>query len=109
MHLKKEKVDVLIVQTCNLLISMNLYSYILDWQLMDNTWAEHYYIFDRMFQFAGIQVICARTFRKHQEYYLNKVVQDVWSESRSEVINTASKDTALTVAGDARCDSMGHR
>jgi hypothetical protein len=42
--------------------------------------------------------------------YLNKVVADLWAEhelSSSQIISESGRP--VRIAGDARCDSMGHR
>jgi len=50
-----------------------------------------------------------RTVFRHQRNYLNKVVADLWKEhelSSVQIIRESGK--LLRIAGDARCDSMGH-
>lgn len=61
----------------------------------------------RLFMFIGIASISAHTFFTHQKKYLNKVVRKYWSQSQSELRKDIGKK-AVSVAGDARCESMGH-
>lgn len=67
-------------------------------------------LFYRMLSFIGVAVPEIRTYFNHQRYYLNKVVRDIWCEEQVNLIAEAKQSkNALTLAGDGRCDSMGHR
>ena len=57
----------------------------------------------------GLQMFDERAFFKHQRIYLSKVVRDVWHKSQQKVIAISKRNPNLKLAGDARCDSMGHR
>ena len=64
----------------------------------------------RMLAFAGIRVPCLDTFFSHQKTYLNKVACDVWSRKQAQMVKEIQESNReLVIAGDARCDSMGHR
>lgn len=60
----------------------------------------------RIFNFIGIATIAANTFFNHQRLYLNKVVTSFWKQQQEDI--TKSMHEEISVAGDARCDSMGH-
>lgn len=46
----------------------------------------------------------------YQKKYLNKVVASVWEQQQKLMVQEIREnDRKLSLAGDARCDSMGHR
>ena len=61
----------------------------------------------RIFNFAGIVTIKPQTFFLHQKRYLHRVVRRYWQQQQSISKRQIGKK-AVTLAGDARCDSMGH-
>ena len=63
----------------------------------------------RLFDIIGIKMMSPRNFWRHQDDYLNKVVKDVWNANQEEVLKASRSSNDPTLAGDARCDSMGHR
>ena len=64
----------------------------------------------RIFSLAGIRVPTTRTLFNHQRDYLNRAVSEVWREEQEHLLEDIQKSgEKLSVAGDARCDSMGHR
>ncbi|XP_014674792.1 PREDICTED: uncharacterized protein LOC106814924 [Priapulus caudatus] len=61
----------------------------------------------RLFKLLNIQCHAARTFFHHQRHYLHNAVSKTWKASQEKLFaKLEGKD--LTLAGDARCDSMGH-
>ncbi|XP_064469151.1 uncharacterized protein LOC135383733 [Ornithodoros turicata] len=61
----------------------------------------------RMFQFLGLASIKKTQYFKLQQCYLFPAVHQAWKSEQASLLSTI-KEKALSVAGDARCDSPGH-
>lgn len=67
------------------------------------------YIF-RVLSVMGVRVPDKRTFFRYQESFLHKAVGAVWQRQQEQLKEKIHSDNIpLTMAGDSRCDSMGHR
>lgn len=65
---------------------------------------------NRLFQAANIAMIKPQTVMSHQKRYINVAVNNHWSRENEELIQRIKiTKQPLNIAGDARCDSMGHR
>lgn len=60
----------------------------------------------RVLDFWGVQGITPQTFFLHQKNFLHQAIRNVWEEESKETISSLGQVAKL--AGDARCDSMGH-
>ena len=56
-----------------------------------------------------VAVTCYSTFFRHQQVYIHKVVCDAWKDMQIDLLREIrSSNQPLIIAGDGRCDSMGH-
>lgn len=55
----------------------------------------------------GIACITPRTYFNHQKAYLMKAVNKYWDSFQTKILSQLA-GKPLNLAGDARCDSMGH-
>lgn len=56
----------------------------------------------------GILCIHKNTFFTHQKNYIHKVVRKYWNQESDKLVTQLKAQGGVTLAGDARCDSMGH-
>ena len=52
-----------------------------------------------------------RNFYGHQKKYLNSVIDSYWKEQQDSLVKEIQSEAnnKLILAGDARCDSAGHK
>ena len=66
-----------------------------------------------MFKAMGVVVTTERTVHNHTADYLHHAVKKVWTKAQAKLQENialgSDSGNELSVAGDARCDSMGHR
>ena len=64
----------------------------------------------RILSVARVHCPHPRTFFRHQRKFLHKAVAAVWEQQQAAHVKALQESrTPLVVAGDGRCDSMGHR
>ena len=60
-------------------------------------------------RFIGIKCFSRRTFFYHQKKYIHGVIARLWKKKQGELLSAVKGNgSRLHLAGDARCDSMGH-
>ena len=63
----------------------------------------------RMFKFMNVPNISLDTYMRHQKCYLHPAIMTKWSETQTQLLDTASMNgEKLVLGGDGRCNSPGH-